>query len=40
MLYEESDDFGKYLEEFRIGNIYKHSLEKTIAEKIITYFAK
>jgi len=33
MLYKESDNFGKYLEEFRIGDVYKHRAEKSITEK-------
>ncbi len=30
---EENDNFGKYLEEFRIGDVYKHLAEKTITDK-------
>ena len=32
-MYKENDNFGKYLQEFRIGDIYKHNIEKTITEK-------
>ncbi len=33
MLYKESNNFGKYLEDFRIGDVYKHHAEKTITEE-------
>ena len=33
MLYKKKDNFGKYLEDFRIGDVYKHLAEKTITEK-------
>ena len=32
MIYEMSKNFGKYLEEFKIGDIYKHFPGKTITE--------
>lgn len=33
MLYEENNSFGKYLQEFRIGDVYKHRDKKKIAER-------
>ncbi|MBC8414844.1 MAG: MaoC family dehydratase [Candidatus Cloacimonetes bacterium] len=33
MLYEENDNFGKYLEDFKIGDVYQHRDKKTIIEK-------
>ena len=33
MLYEESNNFGKYLEDFKVGDVYQHRNKKTILEK-------